>query len=148
MNFYQLRFWGVLVLHLPSSSPIIAQTEHHVGMIAGKVVGPIYTLQHNRWNVTATGGWLTGLRDGHVAVTGGYRLLYNRSGVMMVDAGLGLFGQKYTALTARQEQWAREMEYDVPFGALLATKLHVDIAERWSYEMHVGTPLYFTEKGR
>jgi hypothetical protein len=117
-----------------------SQTEHHVGMIGGKVTGPIYTLQHNRWNVTTTGGWLTGLKGGYASVTGGFRLLYLEYG-LKIDAGLGLFGQKYTALTARQEQWAREMEYDVPFGVLLATKLHVDFSEKWSYGMHISAPL-------
>jgi hypothetical protein len=123
---------------------VYSQTEHHVGMIAGKVIGPIYTLQHNRWNVTATGGWLAGFKGGYVAVTGGYRLLYFENG-LKADAGLGLFGQKYTALTSRHEQWAKEMEYDTPFGVLLATKLSFDFSEKWRYGMHIGMPLTLTE---
>ncbi|MDR1342343.1 MAG: hypothetical protein LBK18_03695 [Prevotellaceae bacterium] len=137
--------WGILLL-LFACKAATAQTEHHLGMIGGKVVGPIYTLQHNRWNVTATGGWLTGVSGGHLSVTGQYRLLYHESGMMMVDAGMGLFGQGYTAASgSTQERFAKRMNYDTPFGVQIMTKLLFNFAEKWSYGMHVGMPLILTE---
>ncbi|MDR1417339.1 MAG: hypothetical protein LBJ57_07985 [Prevotellaceae bacterium] len=122
-----------------------SQTEHYLGMIGGKVLGPIYTLQHNRWNVTATGGWLTGFKGGHVSINGGYRVLYHESGKMKADVGLGLFGQGYTASSAKQEQLAKELNYDIPFGVQVICKMHVDISENWSYGVYIGMPL--TGKG-
>jgi hypothetical protein len=46
--------YNKVILLLPfSSKQAAAQTEHHVGLIGGKVLGTMYTLQHNRWNITA-----------------------------------------------------------------------------------------------
>jgi hypothetical protein len=131
----------VILLLLFSSKLAAAQTEHHLGMtVGGKVIGTIYTLQHNRWNLTAAGGWLTKFYGEHVSITGGYRLLNSRRKVVKFDAGLGLFGQRYTALTPEQEQQAKEMHYDIPWGGLLATKLHVTISENWNCGVHVNLP--------
>ncbi|MDR3366629.1 MAG: hypothetical protein LBO71_06650 [Prevotellaceae bacterium] len=110
------------------------------------MIGPIYTLQHNRWNVTATGGWLTGFKGGYASVTGKYRLLQDGRGMLMVYAGLGLFGQKYTALNAQQERFAKKMEYDTPFGVQLASKLQVKFSEKWTYGMHIVAPLTLSEQ--
>ena len=102
-----------------------------MGVIGGKMLGTMYTLQHKRWDVTATGGWLTGLRGGYASVTGAYRLL---DGVGTEDlgvyAGLGLFGQGYDAVTSTQERFAMRMNYDTPFGALMAAKMHVKLSEK------------------
>ena len=116
-------------------------------MIAGKMIGPMYTLQHHRWDVTATGGWLTGLRGGHVSVNGTYKLLDGvGTETMGVYAGLGLFGQGFTAASgSKQERFAKRMNYDTPFGVQIATKMHIEFSEKWSYEMHIGMPLIFTE---
>ncbi|MDR1024021.1 MAG: hypothetical protein LBL94_12255 [Prevotellaceae bacterium] len=146
MSFYRTSFLVAVLLILFSGKAATAQTEHHFGVIAGKVLGPIYTLQHNRWSVTAIGGWLTGVSGGHVSVTGQYRLLYHESGLMMADMGMGLFGQRYTAASgSMQERFAKRMNYDTPFGVQITAKLLFNFAEKWSYGMHIGMPLILTE---
>ncbi|MDR3187726.1 MAG: hypothetical protein LBT94_00880 [Prevotellaceae bacterium] len=130
-----------------------AQTEHYLGGVAGKVTGPIYTLQHKRWNVTASGGWLTGFKGGYASVLGGYRvvsllenfgygdvkLLYG-SGIG-VDLGLGVFGLGYVAPTLRQRQLARELDYTTPFGVHFTGKVYFNVSPNCSYGMHIGIPL-------
>ncbi|MDR1342344.1 MAG: hypothetical protein LBK18_03700 [Prevotellaceae bacterium] len=152
MSFCRTSSLAALLI-LFSGKAATAQTEHHLGMIGGKVVGPIYTLQHNRWNVTTTGGWLTGFKGGYASLTGGYRvfsllenfeyagvkLLYGRG--IRVDLGLGIFGLGYVAPTLQQKKLARELDYTTPFGVQFIGKIYFNVSPNWSYGMHIGIPL-------
>ncbi|MDR3366628.1 MAG: hypothetical protein LBO71_06645 [Prevotellaceae bacterium] len=153
MNFYRTI---LLLLVLFSDKIGAAQTEHHLGVIGGKVLGPTYTLQHNRWNVTATGGWLTGFKGGYASVTGGYRVisllrdfryfgnesadfLYGKG--ISVDLGLGVFGLGYLAPTVTQRKLAREMDYTTPLGVQFTGKVYFNVSPNGSFGMHIGVPL-------
>jgi hypothetical protein len=153
MNFYRTIFF--LLMWSSCKAVAVAQTEHHLGLIGGKVLGPMYTLQHNRWNVTAGGGWLTGFKGGYASVTGGYRVIsllenfgsyeaqpkFLYGGGVGVDLGLGVFGLGYAAPTSRQRKLARELDYTTPFGALFFGKVYFNVSPSWSYGVHIGCPL-------
>ena len=122
-------------------------------MIAGKVMGPVYTMQHKRWNVTATGGWLTGFKGGYVSVLGGYRVIslledFGYNGVKLLygngvraDFGLGIFGLGYAAPTSKQRKLARELDYTTPFGVHFTGKVYFNVSPNCSYGVHIGAPL-------
>jgi hypothetical protein len=150
---YFVNFALVIFVYL-SSFEVYSQTEHHVGMIGGKVLGPVYTLQHNRWSVTTAGGWLTGFKGGYASVTGGFRVirLLENSGYsngadftpfqgINVDLGLGIFGLGYVAPTAKQKELARKMDYATPFGVQFIGKIYFNVAPNWTLGMHIGAPL-------
>ncbi|MDR2813385.1 MAG: hypothetical protein LBB79_01830 [Prevotellaceae bacterium] len=95
-----------------------AQTEHYAGLVVSNVIGPSYTLRHNRWSAVADAGWLTGFNGMYASVGGMYRILsmnkilkfFGRRELngrdMLISMGLGLFAQDYYSPSDRQKRWA------------------------------------------
>ena len=63
-----LLLWGI-------GASLQAQTEHYAGLAISNVIGPSYTLRHNRWSVVADAGWLTGFKGIYASAGGMYELL-------------------------------------------------------------------------
>jgi hypothetical protein len=139
-----------------------AQTEHYVGLAVSNVMGPSYTLRHNRWTATADAGWLTGFNGMYASVGGMYELLstnrllkflklenrQDNTGDMLVSTGLGLFGQDYYSPSARQKRWADKLSYVAPSGlnVLLDFHFRYETLPDWNFAMRVRLPAYFTAK--
>jgi hypothetical protein len=138
-----------------------AQTEQYVGLAVSNVVGPSYTLRHNRWTATADAGWLAGFNGMYASVGGMYRLISIKEtskffkikerpddANMLVSMGLGLFAQDYYCPSARQKRWADKLAYVAPFGCNVLMEMYFrdESLPNWNFAMRYRGPVYFTTK--
>jgi hypothetical protein len=141
-----------------------AQTEHYAGLAVSNVIGPSYTLRHNRWMAVADAGWLTGFKGIYASVGGMYEVI-NMDKVlkllkffgknvpdsgddMQLSMGLGLFAQDYWNASAREARWANELGYAAPFGlhVLSEYRIYPEALQHWSFALRYRGPIYFTTK--
>ena len=152
-----LLLWGI-------GASLQAQTEHYAGLAISNVIGPSYTLRHNRWSVVADAGWLTGFKGIYASAGGMYELLsMNRlirffkipSGQnsgdgfdMLMSMGLGVFAQDYYSPSARQRRWADKLSYVAPLGcnAMCEMCWRREALPDWSFALRFRLPLYFTAR--
>ncbi|MDR1342336.1 MAG: hypothetical protein LBK18_03655 [Prevotellaceae bacterium] len=144
-----------------SATSLQAQTEHYVGLAVSNVIGPSYTLRHNRWTATADAGWLAGFNGMYASMGGMYRILNMNqiskffkikerqdSSDVMINVRLGLFAQDYYSPSVRQKRWADKLAYVAPFGCNMLVELyfHEERLPNWNFAMRFRGPVYFTTK--
>lgn len=153
------------LLGLCSINIASAQTEHYAGIAVSNVIGPSYTLRHNRWSVVADAGWLTGFNGVYASVGGMYGLVNlddmnrvqkffkmpnrpNNGDDMQVSMGLGVFAQDYYNPSARQRRWADELSYMAPSGLNLMVGFcfRSGALPDWNFAWRFRSPVYFTTR--
>jgi hypothetical protein len=139
-----------------------AQAEHYAGLAVSNVVGPSYTLRHNRLAAVADAGWLAGFSGAYASVGGMYELLsinslqkllrlenkQSNAGDMLVSMGLGVFAQDYHSPSARQRRRADNLGYVAPFGlnVLVEFRWRTEALPSWNVALRIRGPVYFTAK--